>query len=191
MLECYNLSFYQIFPFLITHVCLFGFSLLAQDLCRDLHHKIDVLDEERYDIGVKVSKNEKEVWDFNLILAFRPFYSFSCSFTQAQIFVWENETYDSQVVRIQHAPFLWCSGHQRCSWRSTVLQVSSPRKIYSSTIFKLIKNILRKWLDGHVGTVMAARSPGTGSVTTAVMTQMTERAPSDGSSHQFAVIMAM
>lgn len=37
------------------------FSLLDQDLCRDLHHKIDVLDEERYDIGVKVFKNEKEV----------------------------------------------------------------------------------------------------------------------------------
>ncbi|MCJ8734339.1 hypothetical protein PDJAM_G00234070 [Pangasius djambal] len=32
-----------------------------QDLCRDLHHKIDVTDEERYDIGVKVSKNDKEI----------------------------------------------------------------------------------------------------------------------------------
>ncbi|KAK2838517.1 hypothetical protein Q7C36_013331 [Tachysurus vachellii] len=32
-----------------------------QDLCRDLHHKIDVIDEERYDIDVKVSKNEKEI----------------------------------------------------------------------------------------------------------------------------------
>ncbi|XP_053487675.1 troponin I, slow skeletal muscle-like [Ictalurus furcatus] len=32
-----------------------------QDLCRDLHHKIDVIDEERYDTGVKVSKNEKEI----------------------------------------------------------------------------------------------------------------------------------
>ncbi|KAB5571502.1 hypothetical protein PHYPO_G00225660 [Pangasianodon hypophthalmus] len=32
-----------------------------QDLCRDLHHKIDVIDEERYDFGVKVSKNDKEI----------------------------------------------------------------------------------------------------------------------------------
>ncbi|KAG7329419.1 hypothetical protein KOW79_007593 [Hemibagrus wyckioides] len=31
-----------------------------QDLCKDLHHKIDVIDEERYDIGVKVAKNDKE-----------------------------------------------------------------------------------------------------------------------------------
>ncbi|KAM9470985.1 troponin I, slow skeletal muscle-like [Clarias gariepinus] len=32
-----------------------------QDLCRDLHHKIDVTDEERYDNEVKVSKNDKEI----------------------------------------------------------------------------------------------------------------------------------
>lgn len=32
-----------------------------QDLCKDLHHKIDVVDEEWYDIGLKVSKNDKEV----------------------------------------------------------------------------------------------------------------------------------
>ncbi|XP_047658556.1 troponin I, slow skeletal muscle-like isoform X2 [Tachysurus fulvidraco] len=39
-----------------------GLSLKElQDLCRDLHHKIDVIDEERYDIEVKVSKNEKEI----------------------------------------------------------------------------------------------------------------------------------
>ncbi|XP_071374115.1 troponin I, slow skeletal muscle-like [Centroberyx affinis] len=37
-----------------------------QDLCKDLHHKIDVVDEERYDIGVKVSKNEKEINDMML-----------------------------------------------------------------------------------------------------------------------------
>ncbi|XP_035521711.1 troponin I, slow skeletal muscle-like [Morone saxatilis] len=36
------------------------------DLCKDLHHKIDVVDEERYDIGLKVSKNEKEIGDMNL-----------------------------------------------------------------------------------------------------------------------------
>ncbi|KTG33323.1 hypothetical protein cypCar_00001428 [Cyprinus carpio] len=32
-----------------------------QHLCRDLHHKIDVIDEERYDTAFKVSKNDKEV----------------------------------------------------------------------------------------------------------------------------------
>ncbi|KAI5105412.1 hypothetical protein C0J45_5084, partial [Silurus meridionalis] len=32
-----------------------------QDLCRDLHCKIDVIDEERYNIQVKVSKNDKEI----------------------------------------------------------------------------------------------------------------------------------
>ncbi|KAL7885572.1 hypothetical protein AOLI_G00058670 [Acnodon oligacanthus] len=36
-----------------------------QDLCRDLHHKIDVVDEERYDIGVKVAKNDKEIQDMS------------------------------------------------------------------------------------------------------------------------------
>ncbi|XP_051545286.1 troponin I, slow skeletal muscle-like [Myxocyprinus asiaticus] len=32
-----------------------------QDLCRELHHKIDVVDEARYDLEVKVDKNEKEI----------------------------------------------------------------------------------------------------------------------------------
>uniref|UniRef100_A0A672SG82 Troponin I4b, tandem duplicate 2 n=1 Tax=Sinocyclocheilus grahami TaxID=75366 RepID=A0A672SG82_SINGR len=32
-----------------------------QTLCRELHQKIDVVDEERYDISVKVAKNEKEI----------------------------------------------------------------------------------------------------------------------------------
>ncbi len=27
-----------------------------------MHHKIDVIDEERYDIDSKVAKNDKEVW---------------------------------------------------------------------------------------------------------------------------------
>lgn len=36
-------------------------STFFQDLCKELHHKIDVVDEERYDIGLKVSKNDKEV----------------------------------------------------------------------------------------------------------------------------------
>ncbi|XP_072242267.1 troponin I, slow skeletal muscle-like [Leuresthes tenuis] len=37
-----------------------------QDLCKDLHHKIDVVDEERYDIGLKVTKNNMEIQNMNL-----------------------------------------------------------------------------------------------------------------------------
>ncbi|XP_034443804.1 troponin I, slow skeletal muscle-like [Hippoglossus hippoglossus] len=44
-----------------------GLSLQdLQDLCKDMYHKIDVVDEERYDIGLKVSKNGKEIDDMNL-----------------------------------------------------------------------------------------------------------------------------
>nr|XP_015194437.1 PREDICTED: troponin I, slow skeletal muscle-like [Lepisosteus oculatus] len=32
-----------------------------QDLCKQLHQKIDGIDEERYDIEVKVAKNDKEI----------------------------------------------------------------------------------------------------------------------------------
>uniref|UniRef100_A0A3Q1IYI8 Uncharacterized protein n=2 Tax=Anabas testudineus TaxID=64144 RepID=A0A3Q1IYI8_ANATE len=32
-----------------------------QALCKELHHKIDVVDEERYDLEVKVVKNNKEI----------------------------------------------------------------------------------------------------------------------------------
>ncbi|KAF6714960.1 Troponin I, slow skeletal muscle [Oryzias melastigma] len=32
-----------------------------QDLCKDLHQKIDVVDETRYDMEVKVAKNENEI----------------------------------------------------------------------------------------------------------------------------------
>jgi len=34
-----------------------------QNLCKELHAKIDVVDEERYDVGSKVSKCDKEVED--------------------------------------------------------------------------------------------------------------------------------
>ncbi|KTF83981.1 hypothetical protein cypCar_00018361 [Cyprinus carpio] len=37
-----------------------------QALCKDLHQKIDVVDEERYDISVKVTKNEKEIADLTI-----------------------------------------------------------------------------------------------------------------------------
>uniref|UniRef100_A0A8C1U6L2 Uncharacterized protein n=1 Tax=Cyprinus carpio TaxID=7962 RepID=A0A8C1U6L2_CYPCA len=36
-----------------------------QNLCKELHQKIDVVDEERYDIESKVAKNEKEITDLN------------------------------------------------------------------------------------------------------------------------------
>ncbi|XP_031726687.1 troponin I, slow skeletal muscle-like [Anarrhichthys ocellatus] len=37
-----------------------------QDICKDLHHKIDAVDEEWYDIGLKVSKNEVEIHNMNM-----------------------------------------------------------------------------------------------------------------------------
>eukprot|EP00096_Caligus_rogercresseyi_P003774 TRINITY_DN17351_c0_g1_i1.p1 TRINITY_DN17351_c0_g1~~TRINITY_DN17351_c0_g1_i1.p1 ORF type:complete len:151 (+),score=4.35 TRINITY_DN17351_c0_g1_i1:34-486(+) len=43
-------------------------SLSAQelmDLCRDLHAKIDKVDEQRWDIEVKVNKNNQEIEDLN------------------------------------------------------------------------------------------------------------------------------
>ncbi|XP_060932910.1 troponin I, slow skeletal muscle-like [Limanda limanda] len=44
-----------------------GLSLQdLQDLCKDMYQKIDVVDEERYDIGLKVSKNGKEIDDMTL-----------------------------------------------------------------------------------------------------------------------------
>ncbi|KAK2867250.1 hypothetical protein Q8A67_025367 [Cirrhinus molitorella] len=36
-----------------------------QQLCKDLHHKIDVIDDERYDIAMKVAKNDKEIQEMN------------------------------------------------------------------------------------------------------------------------------
>ncbi|XP_024001045.2 troponin I, fast skeletal muscle, partial [Salvelinus sp. IW2-2015] len=32
-----------------------------QDLCKKMHQKIDVIDEERYDLGSKVGKSDREV----------------------------------------------------------------------------------------------------------------------------------
>ncbi|XP_026059267.1 troponin I, fast skeletal muscle-like isoform X1 [Carassius auratus] len=37
-----------------------------QELCRELHHKIDVIDEERYDLQMKVNKSAKEIEDLNI-----------------------------------------------------------------------------------------------------------------------------
>lgn len=40
-----------------TDMCVF-----LQILCKDLHVKIDSVDEERYDFEAKVVKNNKDVW---------------------------------------------------------------------------------------------------------------------------------
>ncbi|KAM9377944.1 troponin I, fast skeletal muscle-like [Pholidichthys leucotaenia] len=37
-----------------------------QSLCKELHQKIDMTDEERYDTEVKVAKNDKEIEDLSL-----------------------------------------------------------------------------------------------------------------------------
>uniref|UniRef100_A0A8C1WUC8 Uncharacterized protein n=1 Tax=Cyprinus carpio TaxID=7962 RepID=A0A8C1WUC8_CYPCA len=39
--------------------------LCLQNLCKELHQKIDVVDEERYDFESKVVKNDKEIGDLN------------------------------------------------------------------------------------------------------------------------------
>lgn len=44
-----------------NHSSNFDYTVCSQALCKDLHQKIDVVDEERYDISAKVTKNEKEV----------------------------------------------------------------------------------------------------------------------------------
>ncbi|XP_026168077.1 troponin I, slow skeletal muscle-like isoform X2 [Mastacembelus armatus] len=36
-----------------------------QNICKELHQKIDVVDEERYDIAAKVTKNEREIQDLS------------------------------------------------------------------------------------------------------------------------------
>ncbi|XP_010755645.1 troponin I, slow skeletal muscle [Larimichthys crocea] len=36
-----------------------------QDLCKDLHRKIDVVDEARYDMQIKVAKNDTEIQTLN------------------------------------------------------------------------------------------------------------------------------
>uniref|UniRef100_A0A3Q3JT42 Troponin I type 1a (skeletal, slow) n=1 Tax=Monopterus albus TaxID=43700 RepID=A0A3Q3JT42_MONAL len=37
-----------------------------QDLCRELHAKIDVVDEERYDIEAKIMLNTRQIKDLNI-----------------------------------------------------------------------------------------------------------------------------
>ncbi|XP_023257213.1 troponin I, slow skeletal muscle-like isoform X1 [Seriola lalandi dorsalis] len=43
-----------------------GLSLQdLQNLCKELHQKIDVVDEERYDVASKVTKNDREIQDLS------------------------------------------------------------------------------------------------------------------------------
>ncbi|XP_035013034.1 troponin I, fast skeletal muscle [Hippoglossus stenolepis] len=37
-----------------------------QELCREIHHKIDVIDEDRYNLEVKVNKSDKEIDDLKI-----------------------------------------------------------------------------------------------------------------------------
>ena len=38
---------------------------VMQDFCKEIHHKIDVIDEERYDLESKVNKSAKEVFSLS------------------------------------------------------------------------------------------------------------------------------
>ncbi|RVE71496.1 hypothetical protein OJAV_G00052360 [Oryzias javanicus] len=42
------------------------FDAELQELCREIHHKIDVTDEERYDLETKVNKANKEINDLKI-----------------------------------------------------------------------------------------------------------------------------
>nr|XP_006000477.1 PREDICTED: troponin I, slow skeletal muscle-like isoform X2 [Latimeria chalumnae] len=41
-------------------------KLHLKELCKKLHQQIDIIDEERYDIEVKVGKNDREINELNL-----------------------------------------------------------------------------------------------------------------------------
>ncbi|NWT03804.1 TNNI1 protein, partial [Mionectes macconnelli] len=41
-------------------------SLVAQDLCRELHEKVEIVDEERYDIEAKCNHNTREIKDLKI-----------------------------------------------------------------------------------------------------------------------------
>uniref|UniRef100_A0A3P8V995 Troponin I, fast skeletal muscle n=1 Tax=Cynoglossus semilaevis TaxID=244447 RepID=A0A3P8V995_CYNSE len=50
-----------------------------QELCREIHRKIDKTDEERYDLEMKVNKTNKEVNDteqINLLYSAKPLITF-------------------------------------------------------------------------------------------------------------------
>lgn len=45
----------------LTFTLLFSCLPQCQELCRKLHKQIDLVDEERYDMEIKVQKSNKEV----------------------------------------------------------------------------------------------------------------------------------
>ncbi|XP_028305616.1 troponin I, slow skeletal muscle-like isoform X2 [Gouania willdenowi] len=50
----------------VPNLQLSGMSMQdLQNLCKELHQKIDVVDEERYDINSKVTKNDTEIQDLS------------------------------------------------------------------------------------------------------------------------------
>lgn len=40
---------------------MFFYFFILQELCKELHRKVDLVDEARYDVEVKVAKNDQEV----------------------------------------------------------------------------------------------------------------------------------
>lgn len=58
-----------------THLDMVLFCVVVQELCREIHRKIDKTDEERYDLEMKVNKTNKEVNDteqINLLYSAKP-----------------------------------------------------------------------------------------------------------------------
>ncbi|XP_058485549.1 troponin I, fast skeletal muscle-like [Solea solea] len=49
-------------------LCVPGSIQELQDLCRGLHKQIDLVDEERYDVEIKVTKSNKEIDDLKLMV---------------------------------------------------------------------------------------------------------------------------
>ncbi|XP_034049103.1 troponin I, fast skeletal muscle-like isoform X2 [Thalassophryne amazonica] len=47
-------------------LCITGCMEELQDLCRNLHKQIDFVDEERYDMELKVAKSRKEIDDLKM-----------------------------------------------------------------------------------------------------------------------------
>lgn len=74
---CFNFDILQTncYPYMLHCLCALLLTVMSpkqhgicltkgfcpQNLCKELHQKIDVVDEERYDIDSKVTKNSREV----------------------------------------------------------------------------------------------------------------------------------
>uniref|UniRef100_A0A665WSF0 Troponin I type 2b (skeletal, fast), tandem duplicate 1 n=1 Tax=Echeneis naucrates TaxID=173247 RepID=A0A665WSF0_ECHNA len=53
---------------LILHLPFFSCVCQPQELCRKLHKQIDLVDEERYDMEIKVTKSNKEIDDLKMMV---------------------------------------------------------------------------------------------------------------------------